>query len=105
MNQIVYCGPTGAGLGFKLSGLDVVDIDSPSHLSDLLKVYKKNNSYQLIFVDEGLAQDILTDIENLNQDPLPTIVLLPNPTKNLNLASQKMNRLMIKAIGSDIFSK
>lgn len=100
--QIVYVGPAGAGFGFRMSGIDVVECDEPSDMLKRIKAFK--DQYSIVFVDEGLAQPVLAEIELLNEEPIPAIVLLPNPTRPINLTQEKMNNLVIKAVGSDIFS-
>lgn len=100
--QMVYIGPAGAGFGFRMSGVDVVESDGSSDMLKRLKAFK--DQYSIVFVDEGLAQPVLAEIEVLNEEPIPAIVLLPNPTQPINLTQEKMNNLVIKAVGSDIFS-
>lgn len=99
---LVYIGPTGAGLGFQLSGIAVMTCDDDTVLVRLLRQLKEEKKYHIIFVDEGLATKVLDDVERLNEDTLPAIVLLPNPAAPRNLAQEKMNKLVIKAVGSDI---
>ena len=101
---LVYCGPAGAGVGFQLSGIDVVACDTSVELIARLKEFVRTQAYSVIFVDEGLAAEVLPEIEALNQKPEPTIMVVPNPTNPQHLASRKLNQLMIKAVGSDIFS-
>lgn len=104
MSQILYCGPAGSGLGFQLSGMAVqAPTDSEDLLANLKKI-KKAGEYQLIFIDENLAEPVLEEITALNQDPFPTIVLLPSPGNPQYLASKKMNQMMVKAVGSDILN-
>jgi V/A-type H+-transporting ATPase subunit F len=103
-SPLVYIGPTGAGLGFQLSGVDVEECDAPEDALKKLRRFKEEGTYSLIFVDEGLAESILIDVERMNEDPVPAIVLLPNPAQPKNVAQEKMRGLMIKAIGSDILN-
>lgn len=100
---LVYIGPTGAGLGFRLSGVAVVESETPEDTLRCVREFKDEGRYSLIFVDEGLAESILADIERMNEDAVPAIVLLPNPAAPKNVAQEKMKNLMIKAVGSDIF--
>lgn len=101
-SALVYIGPIGLGLGFTLSGIDVVECDGSEKLISLVRQMKEEALYSLIFVDESLVQPVLPEIEQLNQDPVPAIVLLPSASSSLNVTQEKMKRLMIKAVGSDI---
>lgn len=102
--MIAYIGPIGAGLGFSISGIHVVETDDAQHALSLIKKWKRDHSYQIIFVDETLAQEHLQDIRTLNEDALPAIILLPNPTSPTHTAAKNLQGLMIRAIGSDIFT-
>ena len=101
--KMIYIGPAGSGLGFSLSGMTVIACDSAANLLKELRGIKKNDANSIVFVDEHLAAEVLPEVESLNENALPAIVLLTNATDPKHLAAKKMNRLMIKAVGSDIF--
>ncbi len=104
LSRIAYIGPTGAGLGFSLSGLHVEETDDPSRALALVREWKASGAYTIIFLDEALAASNLASIRELNEDPIPAIMLLPNPSHPTNTAAKNLEQLMIRAIGSDIFS-
>lgn len=108
MNQehspIAYIGPSGAGLGFSLSGMVVEETDDPNRALLLVKEWKASGAHTIIFIDEGLAGPNLDAIRALNEDALPAIMLLPNPSKPTHEAANNLQKLMIRAIGSDIFA-
>ena len=103
-SDIAYIGPTGAGLGFSLSGIHVEETEDAAHALSLVREWKANGAYTIIFLDEALATENLDAIRTLNEDPLPAIMLLPNPSLPTNTAAKNLQQLMIRAIGSDIFS-
>lgn len=100
--DITYIGPVGADFGFRLSGIDTVTCSSSEELIKRLKELKINKQGGIVFVDEGLAEDVLDQVETLNEDTLPAIMLLTNPAKPKRLAARKMDKLVVKAVGSDI---
>lgn len=102
--SLVYLGPTGAGLGFKLSGITTQALASPDEVIPAIRQLKESGEAQIIFVDEVLAAPHLADLEKLNEDTVPAIVLLPNPTAETSTAAAKMQNLIIRAVGSDIVS-
>ncbi|OGY37231.1 MAG: hypothetical protein A3E36_01385 [Candidatus Andersenbacteria bacterium RIFCSPHIGHO2_12_FULL_45_11b] len=108
MNQtsspIAYIGPVGAGLGFSLSGIHVEETADPSLALKYLRQWKQEGVYSIIFIDEGLADPNLESIRTLNEDALPSIMLLPNPSNPKHTAARNLQQLMIRAIGSDIFA-
>jgi vacuolar-type H+-ATPase subunit F/Vma7 len=98
----VYVGPTGLGLGFTLAGIRHEPCERPESLLAAMRALKDAGEASIIFVDEALAEPSLTELEALNADPVPAIVLLPSATARLNVTQEKMKRLLVKAVGSDI---
>jgi vacuolar-type H+-ATPase subunit F/Vma7 len=103
--DITYIGPAGADFGFRLSGINTVACSSSDELIKKLKSLKSTKEGGIVFVDEGLAEDVLEQVEALNEDTLPAIMLLTNPSNPKRLAAKKMDNLVIKAVGSDILGK
>ncbi len=103
--NITYIGPAGADFGFRLSGINTVACSSSDELIKQLKTLRGNKQGGSVFVDEGLAEDELDQVEDLNEDTLPAIMLLINPANPKRLAARKMNSLVVKAVGSDILGK
>ena len=103
-SPIVYLGPTGAGFGFQISGIDVRECVDTDDMVGHLKKLVGNRTHDIIFVDEGLAAQELETVQKLNQQPLPAIILLPNPAQPKRMAAENLQQLMVRAIGSDIFS-
>lgn len=101
--QIAYVGPTGAGLGFQLTGIAVFESASPDQMLTELRRLVREAEFGIVFVDEGLAEPHLEQIAKMNEEPLPAIILLPNPANPRNVAAQNLQQLMVRAIGSDIF--
>jgi vacuolar-type H+-ATPase subunit F/Vma7 len=103
-SPIAYIGPVGAGLGFSLSGIAVEETDDPTRALALVKEWKTQGTYNIIFIDEKLADPNLDALRTLNEDSLPAIMLLPNPSTPTHTATHNLQQLMIRAIGSDIFA-
>jgi len=87
-----------------LAGMKMVNCESSEDLVAKLTAEVKAGESSIVFVDEGLGEPVQEEIDKLNEGTLPAIVLLANPAEPKYLAAGKMNRLMVKAIGSDIFS-
>lgn len=102
--SIAYLGPSGAGLGFQLAGLQVMECaDSQALLLKLAQLVRQPQ-HAIILIDESLASSVLGEIERFNQHPTPALIMVPSPTNPQNVAARRMQQLMIKAIGSDILS-
>lgn len=101
---ISYVGLPGTGLGYRLAGVDTFEEADGEAAVRRLKQFRESKQYLIVFLDEGLAEPVLPAIRQLNAEPLPAIVLVPNAAAPRQLAAQSMQQLMIKAIGTDIFS-
>lgn len=104
-SKIAYIGPAGAGFGFQLSGVVVFEHSSPDEALLTLRGLKEEGVYGIIFLDEGLAEAHREAVAKLNEDSLPAIILLPNPAAPTRAAAEQLQRLMVRAIGSDIFNQ
>ncbi len=102
--NVAYAGPPGGGLGFQLAGIDVVACENEKELLSVLKK-EKGGQHEIVFVDEGLAENILAEIEKLNENLLPAIVLISSSASSKKIAARKMDQLLLKAVGSDIINK
>ena len=101
-SKIAYLGPEGVGLGFELTGMTVIACKNSTDMITRLRELKDSALYGIIFLDEQLAKDQMETVSYLNTNPLPAILLLPNPANPQNLSAQSLKQLMIKAVGSDI---
>jgi len=102
--NVAYVGPPGGGLGFQLAGIRVLACSDEKELLDILS-REKGGRYEIIFVDEGLAENVLPEIEKLNEDVLPAVVLIASSSSSKKIAARKMDQLLLKAVGSDIINK
>jgi vacuolar-type H+-ATPase subunit F/Vma7 len=102
--NVVYIGPPGGGLGFQLAGIDVMNCSDEKELLNIIRE-EKGGKYEIMFVDENLAENILPEIEKLNEDVLPAIVLIASSSSPKKIAARKMDQLLLKAVGSDIINK
>jgi len=102
-SSVAYIGPVGAGFGFKLAGINVHECVDADGMVGTLKSLVQQGNHNIIFVDETLAKHVLDIIAKLNQNPLPAIILLANPVEAQKVAATNLQKLMVRAIGSDIF--
>lgn len=100
----LYIGPSNNQLAWSLVGCDIKTAENADEMKQILRAVRDAGDYPLVFADEAVASEQLEDIEKLNEQALPAIVLVSSPSKSGEASSQKLNQLMIRAIGSDIFS-
>lgn len=102
---LAYIGLLGQGLGFHLAGIDVIECISPDEVVAKLTACVQSKTYAIIFLDEALAAEHGEEIGKLNASPLPSILLLPNSASSSAVGgAQALKNLIIKAVGSDIFT-
>jgi len=99
---MVYIGPAGRGLSWKMAGIDVQEAATGKEAIKLIREIKETEAYQLIFLDEKLALENLNEVEKLNDTALPAIVLLPAPGEAIGAAREALDNLVVKAVGSSL---
>lgn len=102
--SLFYIGTAGASFGFQLAGVTVKPCATAAQLMQELETLAAKSPQSIIFVDEGLAADVSDDVERLNDATLPAIVMVPGAVAGKQLSAEKLQRLMVRAVGSDIFS-
>lgn len=100
---LYYLGPPGPGLGFQLAGINAVSCTTPDALLEQLRQFVQRFPESILYVDEELAAAVLDEVEALNAKVLPAIVLVTTPAAQQHVAARKLQRLLLRAAGSDIF--
>jgi vacuolar-type H+-ATPase subunit F/Vma7 len=102
---LYYIGGPGSSFGFKLAGIETITSTSGEEvLAQVNKIISLGNT-SIVFIDEGLIEGVQEDLNAVTDSAVCSVVLLPNPTSPKRLAAKQMDRLMIQAVGSDIFNK
>jgi|GEM_PF-2623371 vacuolar-type H+-ATPase subunit F/Vma7 len=103
--NLLYLGTPGSDFGFKLAGIkSETCVDGQEVLTRIKEIVNTANT-SIVFIDEGLIEDVQEELDALTDNAICSVVLLPNPTNPKRLAAKQMDRLMIQAVGSDIFNK
>ncbi len=100
---IIYLGRRGAGLGFRLAGIEATDCHTPQKLLSELTKKKKEAPSSIIFVDEELAEQVTDEIQKMSEGALPAVVMVAGPGGPRHIGARKMDGLLVKAVGSDVF--
>lgn len=103
--DILYLGLPGSDFGFKIAGIKSIAChDSQSMLSRVKEIVNSGKN-SIVFIDENLVESVQEDFDQLTGSATCSVVLLPSPTEPKRLAAKQMDKLMIQAVGSDIFNK
>lgn len=103
--DLVYLGGPGSDFGFKLAGIESAACLDGEAVLTKVKMMVESGKTSIVFIDEGLIEDVQEELDAVTDNPICSVVLLPNPTNPKRLAAKQMDRLMIQAVGSDIFNK
>lgn len=112
--HIAIVGQKEAIQGFALLGVDVVAAHTgPEAAHELLRLKKEmvtdetgreRNRYAIVFVTEDLASKLTAEDERkLSRGALPAIIPLPSFRGSTGYATERLNRIVERAIGSNIF--
>ena len=103
--RIAIIGSKEAIQGFSLLGVTTVPASSTEDAVARIREMKKEEHapYAIIFVTEDLAKGFTADDEKLfARDPLPAIIPLPSHHGSTGYSTQRLSRIVERAVGSDI---
>ncbi|MGI6071850.1 MAG: V-type ATP synthase subunit F [Lachnospiraceae bacterium] len=103
MYKIAVLGDRDSIYGFATLGLETYPVSNADEGADTLKKLAYTD-YAIIYITEELYGDIIDDIEKFKKQRLPAIVPIPGATGNTGLGMEAARRLVVKAVGTDIFS-
>ena len=87
-------------LAFKAGGVDAYYASDREQAKDILRKLAKE--YAVIFITEGLAEQMDDLLKKFNQNPYPVILPVPSGNGGDGYAKAKMKERMEKALGVDI---
>ncbi len=100
--KIAAFGQKDIMLIFKAIGVEVFSVDENSELKIQLEKLIKEG-YAIIFVTEDIALEAPEVIKKYMNKTLPSIVIIPGPGENKNLAVDLLRQAVVKAMGVDLF--
>ncbi|NLG80445.1 MAG: V-type ATP synthase subunit F [Firmicutes bacterium] len=101
MYKFAAVGEEEAVFGFRALGVDVFIVKHEDDAASVLQEARKGG-YAVIFVTEQVAKAVPDVIEGFQDAPLPAVLIIPGVGGSLGLASQRMKRIVEKAVGADI---
>lgn len=101
MYKIGVIGDRESVMGFKALGLDVFPCSDQDEAKKVLHKVAKDN-YAIIYIAEGLANDIRSDIDVYNDAILPAIIPIPNKDGATGRGMDSVSKSVERAVGADI---
>lgn len=98
--EIAAIGEADSIIGFLALGVRIYPVTSSQEAASVLEEVKKN--FGIIFITETVAQEMTDTINNLSQEALPAIVLIPSNQGSRGYALSRMRKIVERAVGADI---
>ncbi len=101
MYKIAVLGPYDSIYGLAMLGFDTFPAsDAKTGITELKRLAEEN--YAIIYVTEGLAASMQTEIEKYREQLLPAIILIPGISDNTGEGIESVKKCVEQAVGSDI---
>ena len=101
MFKIGVLGGRETVMGFKALGLDVFPVTEREEAGKLLHRLSEGD-YGVIYITEGLAAAIASDIAKYADHIMPAIILIPGVFGNTGEGIRSVRKSVEQAVGSDI---
>ncbi len=101
MYKTAVMGPYDSIYGFAALGLDTVPVSDPEEARRKLRELAAED-FAVIYVTEGLAAQIESEINRYKEQMLPAIILIPGISGNTGEGVKNVKLSVEKAVGSDI---
>ena len=107
MRRCAVMGDTESVQGFAAVGLDVFPCDDPAEAGALFRRLAAagepgKEEYGVIYLTEALAALLERELEALDEQILPAVILIPGGRGNTGAGLQRVRECVEKAVGSDI---
>ena len=103
--KIAMIGSRDAILGFKVLGVEVVDVDSEEKAKKEVRRIYDSGSYASIFITEDWVDKIKTFLDELTPRALPAIVAIPSQHGSTGAGLRGIRKIVEQAVGSDILGE
>ena len=101
--KIAVMGGRDTVMGFKALGLDTYPVSDPTEARQVLaKITAADESYAVIYLEEGLSVELANEISRFTDKVYPAIILVPGRDGSQGLSLSALHDAVIRAIGTDI---
>lgn len=101
MAKVALIADAATALGFSLVGADVYVVREEAELKQFWSDITKQD-YAIIFLTEQFYRKMQTEVEQFNRTSLTAVTLIPSASGSLNLAKERLNMLIKKAVGKEV---
>lgn len=101
MYRIAVLGPYDSIYGFATLGLDTFAVSDPEQgRAEFRRLAAA--SYAVVYITEGLAEEIHDEIEEYKTKLMPAVILIPGISGNTGKGIANVKKTVEQAVGSDI---
>ena len=103
MLKIAVIGCRETVMGFKALGLDIFPVaDAAEAHRALRRLTRGEESYAIIYIEEGYAAELKSEIDRYKDSPTPAIILIPGRDGSLGLGLSALDEAVERAVGTNI---
>ena len=102
MYKIAILGDRDSIYGFATLGIETFPVDTTESGERTLKTLAAKD-YAIIYITEGLMARISDEVDKYKDQRLPAIIPIPGVAERNGTAMENLQKLVIQAVGSDIF--
>lgn len=102
MYKIAILGDRDSIYGFATLGMETFPVDDTESAERTLKTLAAKD-YAIIYITEDLCAKISDEVAKYNDQRLPAIIPIPGVAERNGAAMDNLQKLVIQAVGSDIF--
>lgn len=103
MLKIAVIGGSETVMGFKALGLDVFPVENRDEARVVLRNLTRDaEGYAIIYIEEGIAEPIMAEINRFKDSPTPAIILIPGRDGPLGLGQSALQAAVERAVGINI---
>lgn len=104
MYKIGVIGSADTIIGFKALGLDTFPVRDDAEAKEILKklTRSEDETYAILYIEEGLAQALSAEIDRFKDSPQPAIILIPGREGSLGLGLSALTAAVERAVGANI---
>ena len=93
-------------MGFKALGLDTFPVreteQARTALRQLAATEEQEDTYSIIYLEEGFAAELEADIARYKDSPTPAVILIPGKDGSLGLGQSALRAAVERAVGVNI---
>ena len=102
MYKIAILGERDSIYGFATLGIETFPVENAEEGERTLKSLAATD-YAIIYITENLMAQISEEVAKYNDQKLPAIISIPGSQGRNGVAMENLQKLVIQAVGSDIF--